>query len=410
MNQKLQNLFFLFLLGTIGAKAQGPVITAAGVNPVIGESFRWQYVLQSSVTPPTPGGPDVLWDYSNLKDSSINELINFISPNGLPWADSLHANIARTSSLSANYYIFYNTNDSSWGYVGASGTGNYYNHVTPSQLFAAYPLTFRSTYTDSVLVYIQNSIPDHIERDTLFADSYGILKLPDTTYTNVVRVVYKNIASSYPSNIPYGIFTQYQFFVNGIHSPILTLNQDGSNWDAEYNTRPTTLPLQISSFTASWQNKMPYLQWEAANTENTKAFNIQRSVDGHSFSTVGRVGVSGGSSYHFEDNYIPTSTVYYRLQQVDKNGQTFSSATAQLTVNSKQLTVYPNPSKGTIHVSVNGLTPVHIMIYDAIGRLVYENKNYSAAQSIATDTWSKGTYLVRVKDNEGWKDSSFVIN
>ena len=102
MKQKLQNLFFLFLLGTIGVKAQGPVITAAGVNPVIGESFKWQYVLQSSVTPPTPGGPDVLWDYSNLKDSSINELINFISPNGLPWADSFHANIASTSSLSAN--------------------------------------------------------------------------------------------------------------------------------------------------------------------------------------------------------------------------------------------------------------------------------------------------------------------
>ena len=123
---------------------------------------------------------------------------------------------------------------------------------------------------------------------------------------------------------------------------------------------------------------------------------------------MGQVGVSGGASYHFEDNYIPSSTVYYRLQQVDKNGQTFYSAMARLTVNGQPLTVYPNPAKGTIHVSVPNGNAVYVMIYDAIGRLVYENKNYSSAQPITTDSWSKGTYLVKVKDNEGWKVSSFV--
>ena len=49
------------------------------------------------------------------------------------------------------------------------------------------------------------------------------------------------------------------------------------------------LTLQISSFTASLQNKLPYLQWSATNTENTKTFIIQRSVDGNTFSNVGQV-------------------------------------------------------------------------------------------------------------------------
>ena len=40
-----------------------------------------------------------------------------------------------------------------------------------------------------------------------------------------------------------------------------------------------------------------------------------------------------------------------------------------------QLSIYPNPSKGTIHVSMKTANPVYVMVYDVLGRLVYENKN-----------------------------------
>jgi len=408
MRQKLQNLFFLFLLGTIGAKAQGPVITAAGVNPQIGESMKFQSVkIFPSDT--SFSGANKVGDFSKLIDSGSSEIYSFVSPVGLPFADSFPT--ATIAYEVANWVEYDQTNSTGWGEVGfyswdtTNSNQPYINGYSPRYPLMVYPMSFGSIHTDSIQSYSAN-IPNNSPYtgtlyDSLIGVGYGTLKIPTGTYNNVL-CVYNN--------------GEYLFWANGIHFPLLLMFQAYNNnglisgsWQASYYAG-SPLPLQISSFTASWQNKMPYLQWDAANTENTKAFNIQRSVDGYSFSTVGQVGVSGGSFYHFEDNYIPTSTVYYRLQQVDKNGQSFYSATAQLTVNSKQLTVYPNPAKGTIHVSVPSGNTVYVMIYDAIGRLVYENKTYSSAQPIATDTWSKGTYLVRVKDNDGWKGSSFVID
>ena len=73
MNQKLQIFFFLFLLGTIGAKAQ-PVITAAGNAPQIGESFKITFPTSGSINPPDSGGINKVWDYSNLKDSANTSL------------------------------------------------------------------------------------------------------------------------------------------------------------------------------------------------------------------------------------------------------------------------------------------------------------------------------------------------
>ena len=409
MRQKIQNLFFLFLLGAIGAKAQGPVITADSANPQIGDNFNLQGTSSFSLNFVASGTNNV-WDFSNLVDSGPVMSVSYISPVGQTFADSFPtSNIAAIYNGDMNDVEFDQINSAAWSEVGAySGYFNLLEWNVPASPYMVYPMSVGTTYTNSYQSVVEstngvNPPYAYIQYDTIIAVGSGALKLPTGIFNNVLCVY---LGSG-----------NYSFVTNGIHYPLLTISpaedSNGNNingwWQGVYNIA-YPLPLQISSFTASWQKKMPYLQWEAANTENTKAFNIQRSVDGHGFSTVGQVGASGGSSYHFEDNYIPTSTVYYRLQQVDKNGQSFYSSTAQLTVNSKQLTVYPNPAKGTIHVSVPSTKTVHVMIYDAIGRLVYENKNYSSAQPIATDTWSKGTYLVRVKDNEGWKVSSFEVN
>ena len=418
MKQKLQNLLFLFLLGAIGANAQGPVITADSINPIIGANFKWQGTYTNSVNPPDSGGANRVWDYSNLKDSvAVN--ISLVSPKGLLFTDSFpSANIAEVYYIDTSKFIEYDQiSNSRWGVLASLLDVNNTNGVEvgfyePAKSLMAYPMSFKDIYTDSISHgskfysggYWTNYLPSEYY-DTLYADSYGTLKLPNATYTNVLRIQSTDNTGS----------RSYLFFCNGIHWPLLVLNPKRvfynnvlviTSWSAIYNAG-TPLPLQISAFTASWQNKLPYLQWSAANTENTKQFNIQRSVDGKSFATVGQVGVNGGNVYHFEDNTAPTSTVYYRLQQLDKNGQVFYSGIEQLTVNRLPLAVFPNPVKNAVHIAgING-NKAEIMIYDVAGKLVYQNKNYSAADAIATDAWSKGTYMVRLKDNDGWKASSF---
>ena len=408
MKQKLQNLFFLFLLGTIGAKAQGPVITAAGFNPVIGDSYLIKYANQITKLPNLSGGDNV-WDVSSLIDEGNTDTVIYVSPKGLSFLDSFPtSNIAR---IELGIVTFYQKDSNAWGPIGdypldsiVNSGENFTSTRYSSRLnFMVYPMSVNTNFSDSFQYFQRSSwgqTSTSTQYDTLIGVGYGKLKIPSGNYDSVVCVYFNGGIN--------GFGGRFFFITNGVHYPLLEVVKTTTSglWQPYYLSG-SPLPLQISSFNVVWQSKMPYLQWEAANTENTKAFNIQRSVDGHSFSTVGQVGVSGGISYHFEDNYIPTSTVYYRLQQVDKNGQTFYSSTARLTVNSQPITVFPNPAKGTIHVSIPSGTAAHVMIYDAIGRLVYENKTYSSVQPIATDIWSKGTYLVKVKDNEGWKVSSF---
>ena len=403
MKQKLQNLFFLFLLGTIGAKAQGPVITGDGFNPRIGDSYKMQYAQSIFGIPNLSGGNNV-WDFSNLIDSSDAYIVSFVSPIGLDAADSFpQANIAEVTH---NYFLdsltqYLLTSDSSLGDVGdyypniLSG-GNELDRYTPQFKYMVYPMTVNTNYKysyqdwESIANYTSNNI------DSFVGIGYGTLKLPNATFDSVL-CMYN------------GEF--FKFVTNGTHYYLLTLQNNNYNfsdtayklfggWSVLYNAGKTPLPLQISSFTASWQNKMPYLQWEAANTENTKAFNIQRSVDGHSFSTVGQVGVSGGSSYHFEDNYIPTSTVYYRIEQVDKNGQTFSSSTARLTVNGQPITVYPNPAKDV--TTVQGKHIVSVQVINNSGRVVSVTElNDATNPSIKTNNLAAGIYYLHIKTTDG---------
>ena len=418
MRQNLQSLFFLFIFGILGANAQ-PVITAAGFNPQVGDKIKWQYTNTYSVTPPDAGGANKVWDYTNLKDSGTVSVINIVSPKGLLYADSFPtANMAVVNdTLNIDYW---QTSSKGWGVVGyyyksTSGSINF-SRINPIYNYIVYPMSYKKIYIDSVSQY--NNYYDGrtwtpysgTQYDTLNADGYGTLKLPGATYNNVLRV-FNHSGTSYGSNGGGAYF----FYTNGIHFPLLVLGSNTSyangietitSWDAEYY-KGGALPIEISSFTTSWQNKHPFLQWDATNTENTKQFNIQRSTDGRSFTTIGRVGVTKSTAYHFEDDYLPNSIVYYRLQQIDKTGATFYSNTALLAVNQLPFSVFPNPTKGSIHLSLTTEAKVQVLVYDVLGKLVYNNTNFSFTDAIATDSWTKGTYLVKIKDNNGWKTSSF---
>ena len=418
MKLKLQNLLFLFLLGAIGTKAQGPVITAEGYNPRVGDSYKFQPTYYYTFTPPNiDTGANRVWDYSNLQDSGSATVFSFISPNGLANSDSFpSATLASVRSIPATYTIiyFYKTSDTSFGQLGGfniiSGKQSKVGYLSPATTLMKYPMSYGVSYIDSVNIYNTGSSTSSlftpgISHDTLRGIGYGTLKLPNATYDSVVCM----FSSRNGRN-------SYLFLRNGIKSSLMTISYNSFRqgdtirflqwWTISYY-KGTALPLQITSFTADWQNKTPFLQWSATNTENTKQFNIQRSTDSKNFVTVGQVGINGGSAYHFQDNTAPNTTVYYRLQQVDKNGAAFYSSTARLTVNSLPLTVFPNPAKGAIHLTIPATSQAQVFIYDIAGKLVYQNKNYNSTNTIATDTWSKGTYTIRLKDNDGWKVSSF---
>lgn len=84
------------------------------------------------------------------------------------------------------------------------------------------------------------------------------------------------------------------------------------------------LPLKLLSFTGKIANGATFLKWVATEQNAVSHFEIQKSVDGVFFTTVGRKNTFAFTAetheYSFVDNTAGERLNYYRLKIVDENG------------------------------------------------------------------------------------------
>ncbi len=85
------------------------------------------------------------------------------------------------------------------------------------------------------------------------------------------------------------------------------------------------LPVELSSFTASVENRNVELNWSTASEAGNAYFSIERSDADGTFSEIARVSGSYYSSeesqYKYLDNDLLPGVYYYRLKQVDFDGK-----------------------------------------------------------------------------------------
>ncbi|MFY0673188.1 MAG: hypothetical protein JXQ87_07275 [Bacteroidia bacterium] len=164
------------------------------------------------------------------------------------------------------------------------------------------------------------------------------------------------------------------------------------------------LPVKFTYFNAQWQKEgeSTILYWQTAMEENNSHFEIERSFDGQEWEQVGTVNGQGTTfditDYQFIDNGLPITktnspiTIYYRLKQIDYNGQFEYSETKTLgfepeTLNS--FNVWPNPAKGSC---VNLSTIGDYEITTSEGVIV---KRELQVNKIDISNLAEGVYLIR---------------
>jgi hypothetical protein len=184
-------------------------------------------------------------------------------------------------------------------------------------------------------------------------------------------------------------------------------------------TCPTALPVQFTSFNVSLVNENnAQLNWSTSMEKNASYYEIERSVNGINFYSIGKVSAVGNSSitsyYQYLDLLIDRSkTTYYRIAQYDNDGTRLYTeikkieSLPQLTFN-----VYPNPTVNNFNVVINGEDEdelISVILYDALGNMV-EQKNTVAKKAITVgDQLAKGTYfLLIVKSKEISKSYKLV--
>lgn len=185
------------------------------------------------------------------------------------------------------------------------------------------------------------------------------------------------------------------------------------------STTARLLPVTLLSFYGSIINQnQAGLKWQTANESNNSYFDVERSLDGKTFSKVGSVAslaVNGNSSqilgYAYADDLSGLNgLVYYRLKQVDKDGQSTYSNIITLNFGGlakESAMVFPNPTNNNnnnINLKIQLATDQHIQvsITNILGVLVYKGTplKLSAGNNLIklnqTTHFPKGTYVVEL--------------
>lgn len=180
-----------------------------------------------------------------------------------------------------------------------------------------------------------------------------------------------------------------------------------------------TLPISLLNFTGNLANKDAQLNWTTSNEQNFSHFNLQRSTDGIRFSTIASINAKGNSNtktdYDYSDKNINivslgSNKIYYRLEQVDKDGKKVLSKIVLLELSNNGITVSlkPNPVHTNFELLINNTEDnqaIKISVVNAHGKVLL-----SESRIITTGTntfaynsaeWPAGLYVIRINRKDG---------
>lgn len=166
------------------------------------------------------------------------------------------------------------------------------------------------------------------------------------------------------------------------------------------------LPIKLKSFTGSLSGSNVVLKWTSALEVTSSHYEVEKSTDGKSYTTIATVKAAGNSFSDLDYSYTDSkfsATAFYRLKMVDIDGHVGYSKVVYVSNGSggtTTLSVFPNPFKSEIQlkgVSAAEVNKQNIKVFNAAGKEIGYRLN--GANSIMIDASApEGIYILRLKD------------
>lgn len=141
---------------------------------------------------------------------------------------------------------------------------------------------------------------------------------------------------------------------------------------SNFSVSTVTLPLNLLSFSALPKEGAVVLQWNTASEVNTSYFEVERSIDGRSYTVIDKMPAGQRSGqYSFVDKNPVTAANFYRLRMVDLDSRfTYSGTVAVRFSLQSRLQLYPNPAGQATSVTIlsKGSGTEAVKLFDATGR------------------------------------------
>ncbi len=186
------------------------------------------------------------------------------------------------------------------------------------------------------------------------------------------------------------------------------------------------LPVVFKSFSSELFQNNIVLQWITASEQNNDYFEVHRSVDGIQFEVIGKVEGNGTTNepqeYGFVDEHPHFGINYYRLRQVDYNGDFMYSdliyQMGEIGSGIQEFSTFPNP---TVNKQCSVVIPhppagkITITIYNQLGFAVFSdqlraNENESVIhQDYHLDKLVSGVYIIEVKTKNYKQQKKIII-
>lgn len=312
--------------------------------------------------------------------------------------------------------------------LGSTGSAPDANAYTPLTIPAT-PATVTAAYFDG-LAGTDNQPPGTAESNGFYNGNNAQVLSPyfDVNNTGSVSGIYTiGYPSSFPSNHgsvlsgpdPVGGLTTTQYQTTALNwigsfSDLYSAS-GGTGTTASAITVPSgqssllfassenTLPINLSAFTAVAGAGDVLLNWNTAQEINNQGFEVERSTNNQAFIPLGfinsKAANEGNSAvplqYTYVDNAPVAGTNYYRLKQVDINGNFSYSKTVSAIVTASAISVFPNPASTYVKVS-GAASDAQYKIINEAGQVIPVSV---AGNRINIVNLGIGTYFLQITSN-----------
>ncbi|MBI3882700.1 MAG: T9SS type A sorting domain-containing protein [Sphingobacteriales bacterium] len=246
----------------------------------------------------------------------------------------------------------------------------------------------------------QNATPGQLD---IYVKNFTGSPLSGTLGTSALQLTTDNTDYSVP------------FYSNTPSDP----NLNNSNGPQDYSTSgfssfsigAISLPVKFTSFSAVKNNNAALLSWSVSNEDaNTKEYQVQRLVpNGGDFTSIATVAVkagNGSNEYTYTDatiSSVATGTIYYRIKQIDKDGQFVNSEICKIDVGIQGVKVYPNPVKddASVTFSLSEASQVSITVSNTVGADLQQSTHQGTKGAnkftVNMNGFAAGNYIIKVK-------------
>jgi len=242
----------------------------------------------------------------------------------------------------------------------------------------------------------------------------GCLSCPGSDWTNFANVYANDMANvstqmtAFPSCFQTACFYSRDLYATGfgfaipatatIAGIVVEIKKNSATATTTMPIRDSVVSLMTSPGTLVGQNKRLMTPWPSISTYSTYGNSTDLWGTAWTPAEINNTGFGVALKAKNVSNTLQSAfvdhiriTVYYTL----------AIGIVELSSQTSEITMFPNPASSSVTVINSSEAIESVVIYDMLGKIVYQSEIKNKKYDINVDALNKGIYFIQTKDSEG---------